>query len=421
MSADDEVGGRGSLRSAITDRNFAPYLAGNVLSQCGTWFQNIAQTLLVYRLTGSVFLVGVVNLAQFGGVFLVGPWAGVVADRWDRRTLLLWTQVVSGTITAGLAIASATGHATVPVIVAVAFTLGIAQAFSVPSMLALVPELVAPRNLAAAVSLNIVTFNVARAVGPVLGAVVVATLGVSAAFGVNAISFAALATALLVVRPLTQRERSAERPRLRQTIREVAAREDLRRVFLAGACASIAIDPVTTLTPEYATAVFGGQDTLVGWFVGAFGLGAVLAGLWVSERPLPSDRALGGRLLLLSGSLCAFAVVPWLVAAMVLLVSAGFWFIALSAAGLARVQRTTDPTLHGRLMALWSIAFMGTRPIAALVDGTLATLIGVRAATFLVVAPAALVGLRLVVPGDRPRTALGRRRAIPGAVTTSAR
>lgn len=409
----------GGLRSALTNRNFVPYLAGNVLSQCGTWFQNIAQTLLVYRLTGSVFLVGVVNLAQFAGVFLVGPWAGVVADQWDRRKLLMCTQIFGGSVTAGLAVVSATGRATVPVVFGVALVLGIAQAFSVPSMLALVPQLVGPQDLAVAVSLNIVTFNVARAVGPVLGAVVVATFGVSIAFAVNAISFTALAVALLVVRPIVGRQPATERPRLRETLGEVRARRDLKRVFLVGACASIAIDPVTTLTPEFATEVFGREDTLVGWFVGAFGTGAVLAGLWVSRRPQPSDRVLGARLLCLTGSLAAFAVTPWLVVATMFLVSAGFWFIGLSAAALARLQRSTPPTSHGRLMALWSMAFMGSRPIAALVGGGLATGIGVRLATLIVAAPAVLLGLRLVTWGGRHRAPGEHRGPAPGVVTTS--
>lgn len=404
--------GAGALRAVLTDRNFAPYLLGNVLSQCGTWFQNIAQTLFVYRATGSVFLVGVVNLAQFAGVFVVGPWAGVIADRWERRMIVLWTQVFGGTVTAALAVLSATGLATVPLVLGVAFVLGIAQAFKVPSMLALVPQLVAPRNLDAAVSLNIVTFNAARAVGPVLGAVVVATLGVSAAFGVNSISFAALAGALLVVRPIDRRQPATGRPRLRQTLEEVWRRSDLRRMFLAGTCASIAIDPVTTLTPEFATEVFGGEDALVGWFVGAFGAGAVLAGLWVPQRPPPTDRVLSGRLLLLAGSLVGFAAMPWVIPAMVLLVSAGFWFIGMAAAALARVQRRTDASSHGRLMALWSMAFMGSRPIAALLDGSLATVMGVRWATLALAGPAILVGTRLLLGSE------GRRRPAPEIVTT---
>ncbi|MEX2626748.1 MAG: MFS transporter [Ilumatobacteraceae bacterium] len=383
----------GGLRSALTDRNFVPFLAGNVLSNCGTWFQNIAQTLLVYRLTGSVFLVGIVNLAQFAGVFLVAPWAGVVADRFDRRRLLLGTQIFSSFVAAGLAAVSAAGAATVPVVVAVALTLGVAQAFTVPAMLALVPQLVGPHNLAAAVSLNIVTFNVARAVGPVLGALVVATLGVSAAFAVNATSFLALAIGVFFVRPLdASAARSTEPPKLRRTVRDVLGRADLLWVYLAAACASVAIDPVTTLTPEYATKVFDGPDTLVGWFVGAFGVGAVLAGLWVSQRSMPSDRSLGARCALLACSMWAFAATTWLAVALAALVVAGFCFIALSAAGLARVQGTTEASSHGRLMALWSMAFMGARPIAALTDGFLASMIGVRWATLMIAAPAALVG-----------------------------
>ena len=149
-----------SSRGALRDRNFFPYFVGNLLSSSGTWFHNIAQTLLVYRLTGSLFLVGLVNMAQFIGVFLLGASAGVVADRYDRKKVLLITQVISATISALLAICIALNYSTVAIVMVAALALGIAQTYSTPAMLAMVPQLVSPENLAPAVAINIVALNV---------------------------------------------------------------------------------------------------------------------------------------------------------------------------------------------------------------------------------------------------------------------
>src|SRR5947209_20055083 len=126
----------------LGDRNFAPYFVGNLLSNCGTWFQNIAQALLIYRLTHSTFLVGVVNFAQFAGIILLAPWSGGAADRFDRRRLIIGTQIGSMIVTGALALLAVAGWDTVPVIIALAMLLGLVTAFGSPAMNAIVPSLV---------------------------------------------------------------------------------------------------------------------------------------------------------------------------------------------------------------------------------------------------------------------------------------
>ncbi len=189
----------------LRDANFWPYFAGNLFSNCGTWFQNLAQALLIYRLTGSTLLVGVVNFAQFVGTFALAPWAGAAADRFDRRRLMIVTQLLAVVVTGVLALFAAAGAATTPVVISLALVLGITTAFSVPAMQALVPLLVPTHELAGAVALNSVTFNLARAVGPVLGAIVVERFGIPAAFALNALSYLALVVALLVIEPRSSR------------------------------------------------------------------------------------------------------------------------------------------------------------------------------------------------------------------------
>src|SRR6059058_886382 len=131
----------------IGDRNFWPYFAGNLLSNCGTWFQNIAQAILIYRLTGSTFLVGVVNFAQFAGVFVLAPFAGSAADRFNRRRMIVLTQVGASAVTALLAALQGAGLATTPVVIGLTGVLGLTFAFAIPAIQAMVPDLVDTEHL----------------------------------------------------------------------------------------------------------------------------------------------------------------------------------------------------------------------------------------------------------------------------------
>jgi MFS family permease len=382
----------------LRERNFWPYFVGNSLSNCGTWFQNIAQTLLVYRLTGSLALVGVVNFAHLAGVFVVAPFSGVAADRVDRRRLLLGTQLVATVLTAGLAAASSAGWVTTPLVIGVALVLGLAQAFAVPSLLAFVPQLVAPERLGPAVALNLITFNLARVLGPVLGALVVARFGITTAFAVNSLSFVALAAALLAVRPRSlDVARPVERPRLRDTVRVVRRTPQLAVLFLAGGAASMTIDPVNTLSPAFATEVYGRSDTVAGWLIGAFGAGAVVAAFVMASRGITGNGRLARLLVLLGVGMAGFAVAPWLAVGMVALGFAGFAFIGCATSALARLQHTIADHEQGRMMALWSVAFMGTRPIASLIDGFVAAHLDVHVATLLMVIPVVLATAALVL------------------------
>ena len=381
---------------ALRDRNFWPFFGGNLLSSCGTWFYNIAQTLLVYRITGSVFAVGVVNVAQFASVIVLGPSAGVAADRFDRRKLLLVTQLASAAISGGVALLAADDAINLGLIIFAALLLGIASTYTLPSLLSVVPQLVDPSNLGPAVSLNIVTLNVARAVGPVLGALVVGQFGVAAAFGINALSYLALVAGLLAVTPRRQvHTRGMARPKLVDTLRSLRVRPQIAVLFVVGVGASMTIDPVTTLSPGYATKVFGRPDTLVGWFVGAFGVGAVMAGVWVSRQPVPTNRLLAKRMLVLVSAFVLLASTSVLWIALVALVAGGFGYISTTAAALTRLQQSSVTSEHGRLMALWGIAFTGTRPIAGLIDGAVAAWLNVRIATYLMVCPAAYATWRI--------------------------
>src|SRR5579884_97252 len=190
---------RSSLR-ALKHRDFLLFFTGNLLSNCGTWFQNIALALLVYRLTKSSFWVGAVNFAQFIGVVVLAPWAGSAADRFNRRWLIIATQVGATLVSGVLAWCVAVKLGSLPIVLGLALLLGATTAFSTPALQAIVPALVPRDDLGAAIAMNSVTFNLARAVGPVAGAYVVAQLGIAWAIGLNAISYLVFAAAILFVR-----------------------------------------------------------------------------------------------------------------------------------------------------------------------------------------------------------------------------
>jgi MFS family permease len=378
---------RRSAVRVLWSRDFGTFFLGSSLSNIGTWFQNIAAGLLVYELTRSTLLVGAVNFAQFLGAFVLAPVAGAAADRFDRRRLLVVTQVGAATVGGTLALLTAAGLVTTWVVIAAATLLGLALAFMVPALLALVPLLVPRSDLDTAVSLNSVTFNLARAVGPVLGALVVERSGYALAFGLNAASFAAFILALLVVRPRPQERAAGPRPKLRETVRAIRARPVWTALLVAVVAVSTSTDPVNTLTPELAKDVLGGRDLHVGLLVGSFGAGATLTALtligWIRRRP----HALVGAMVVQGLGLAAVALAPTLPWAMLGFAVSGGGFLAAITRSTVRLQAEVPEAQLGRVMALWSLAFIGTRPLAALLDGVVAELIGARGATVVLALP----------------------------------
>ena len=391
---------RSSLR-ALRHRNFALYFSGNLLSNCGTWFQNIALALLVYRLTQSTFWVGVVNFAQFIGVVLLAPWAGSAADRFDRRRLIIATQVGATVVSGALAWIVAAQHGTLPVVLGLALLLGATTAFSTPALQAIVPTLVPREDLGAAIAMNSVTFNLARAVGPVAGAFVVAKMGIPWAISLNAGSYLVFAGVMAVLHIEQSHQRSAGRARLRDSIRMLGQDRALLTLLIVVAAVSLTMDPVSTLTPAFATQFFHRPDTFAGTLIGAFGAGAVIA----SVVPLHDTDAPGRRIAMMLGLLCAgmiaFALLPGLAPALGMLALGGFGYLLAQTTATTQLQLRVSDQERGRIMALWSVAFLGTRPLAALIDGGLASLIGLDGAVIAMVVPsivAAVLVLRVRAP-----------------------
>ncbi|MGH2943902.1 MAG: MFS transporter, partial [Solirubrobacteraceae bacterium] len=317
-----------SVSRVLIERNFWPFFVGNLLSNSGTWFQNIAQVLLVYRLTGSPFLVGVVNFSQFAAVIFLAPVAGNAADRYDRRRLVIVNQICAAALAGLLALLTAIGEPSPAVVIGVALALGVTLALSTPALQAIVPALVNRDQLPSAIALNAITYNLSRALGPIAGVFVIARWDIPTAFAINALSYLALAGALVLVTPAPQQIQSTGRIRLRDSMRTVRADRMLMAPLIVVGLVSLTADPVNTLTPAFATEVYGRADTFTGFLVGSFGAGAVVSALLVTGRWKPSYGLIMVTLGLLALGMGMFAVSSTEVIGLAGLFIGGFGFLS---------------------------------------------------------------------------------------------
>jgi MFS family permease len=371
----------------IGHRNFGPYFIGNASSATGTWFQNLAASLFVYRHTHSPFLLGVLQFATFIPVLLLAPWAGSAADRFDRRRLVLWSQL-SATALAGLLAGLAwAGLAPVAVVIVVSLGLGVVSAFSAPAAQALIADLVPREEIQSAVALNSMTYNLARAVGPALAAVSVRKLGIPSSFAINSGSYLVLVAGVLLVQPPVRELARRGEASLRDSLRLLREQPHLIGFLLIVTAVGFGSDPINTESPAFAHA-FNRPDTDAGYVIGAFGIGAVLAAFALAGRTAGTRRRMATTLALLGCGVIGFSVAPWLDLAFVFLAVAGFGYLASNTHATSRLQLDVDIAQRGRIMALWSVAFLGLRPIASLADGAIAGAFGVRVAGVVLALPA---------------------------------
>jgi MFS family permease len=394
--------GPAAVVALVRQRNFGPYFAGNALSASGTWFQNLAGALLVYRLTHSAFLLGVLNFCQFAPVLLLAPWAGSAADRYDRRRLLFVAQSTASALAASLAGLAWAGLAEAWVVIVFALGLGVTSAMSIPPQQALLASLVEPADLPTAVALNSMTYNIARAAGPAAAAASVEYLGIPASFALNSASYLVFVAALVIVRPRRQERAAPESSRLRESFRLLREDPRLLAFLVVVAAVGFASDPVNTLAPAFAHE-FGRRDTVAGFVIGAFGAGAVTAAIVVAGRVAGTRRRMAATLALLGLGVVAFALSPWLPLAFVFLFLAGLGYLSSNTSATTRLQLGVGEAERGRIMALWGVAFLGLRPLASLADGAIASAAGVRAAGVILAVPALAAALVLASTSRRQR------------------
>lgn len=381
----------------FANRNFRLFFTGQIVSNTGTWLQNVAQGVLVLRLTDSSLMVGVTNAALFVPVLLLALFGGRLADAFDRRRLLIGTQFLAMGATGVLAILAGSGNATVAAVIVVAVLVGVQYAVSIPAMGALLPALVDRSQLGQAIGMNSVTYNLARVIGPIVATAAIASVGFGWAFGINSLSYLGLIAALMMIR-IERRPRPEGGPGSIREVMTLAWRSPRLRVILFGVAAvSMAMDPVTTLGPTFAQDVFGRPDSQAGFIVAAFGIGSILGALFLGRAFRANSegrvRLLPWSMALFGAGMIGFALLPWFWPALLVLLIGGIGYLIASTTWTTALQEEVEDRMRGRIMGLWTLAFLGTRPIAALIDGAVADLISPQVAVLVVMIPMVLVML----------------------------
>ena len=405
--------------ASLASPNYRRYVAGQGISLVGTWMQTVAQGWLVYSLTGSGTAIGLLLAVQMLPVLVLAPYGGLVADRLDKRRLMVGVQSALAVLALALGLLTVSGAVRLWHVFAFAALLGIATAFDNPARQSFVTELVDPGDLRNAVSLNSVLVNAARAVGPAIAGVLIATVGVSACFLINASSYLAVIASLLLLdraalRPSTPAPR--ERGQVRAGIAYAARTPELAVPLVMMALIGSLAYEFQVVLPVVARETFGGGPEVYGVMTGAMGAGAVVGGLVAATR-----GRVGTRAVIASG--CAFglaillaALAPTLAAELGALAIVGAASVTFLAAGNSTLQLASVPEMRGRVMSLWAVAFLGSTPIGGPIAGFVAEHAGGRASLLLgsvaCFAAAALGALLLARGGQtpsRPQARLWRR------------
>ena len=374
--------GRPSLLRALRHRNYRLFFAGQSLSLVGTWITRIATGWLVYRLTGSALLLGVVGFCGQIPTLFLAPVAGVFVDRWDRHRVLVVTQVLSMLQSAALAALALAGVITVAEVLALQVCQGVINAFDTPARQAFVVSMIEDRaDLPNAIALNSSMVNASRILGPSIGGVLIAAVGEGWCFLVDAISYLAVIASLLAMRvPRAARTATGTRvlDELRAGFRYVTGFAPIRTALLLLALVSTMGMPYTVLMPAVAANVLHGGPHTLGLLMTASGGGALGGALYLATRR--SVVGLGRAIAVAAGvfglGLIAFGLSRTLWLSLLILPVVGGGFMVALAATNTIVQTITEEHLRGRVMAFYTMAFLGTAPLGSLLAGVLADRIG---------------------------------------------
>jgi predicted MFS family arabinose efflux permease len=369
---------------ALRNPNFRWYFIGSVSSDFGTWLQNTAQVLLAYRLSHSVLVVGLVTCAQFSSPLVLGPWAGVMTDKFGGRRILLATQLVAAAFAALLAALQFCGQLGEAGLACGAVASGLAFTFSLPARNVIVRRLVPSADIKPAFAMDSVSYNLGRALAPAVGVLLVLKAGFGWAFAANSLSFLVFAVFLVLAgqgaaEPV-HRSRVADGYRIARRDGRIAI------LLLMVAAVTVADDPVLVLGPALASNLHV-SASWSGWFIAALGAGSVLGSVRRS-RHVPSLRLTATALAALGLCMLAFVI------------TFGAWFSALAALGAGitcliansatrtLLAKEAGPEQEASVMAVWAVAWAGSKPVASLMDGLLASTVGVRGTGVLLALPA---------------------------------
>jgi MFS family permease len=375
------AGGFSSALRALRHRNFQLFFSGQLISLTGTWMQSVAQAWLVYRITGSSLRLGAVGFASQIPVFLFAPLGGMVADRFHRHRVIIGTQIISMVLAGILATLTLSGRVQVWHIFLLAALLGVVNAFDIPARQSFLVEMVGRDDLMNAIALNSSMFNGARVIGPAIAGILVARIGEGWCFFSNAVSYIAVIAGLLIMRlPPRAYRADAGSPlaRIIEGFRFVRHTTPIRVLLLLVGLVSFVGMPYTVLMPVFADKILHGGARGLGILMGATGVGALFGALTLATRA--AVRGLGNWVALSCGGfgltlvLFAWSRNFWLSAG--LLLPVGFCMMLQMSSSNTLIQAMVPDHLRGRVMAVYSMMFMGMAPFGALFGGATADRLG---------------------------------------------
>jgi len=367
------------LRS-LRHRNFQLFFGGQLISLIGTWMQNVAQAWLVYRLTGSSFLLGAVGFAGQIPVFLMAPLGGIVADRKNRHHVVIATQTVSMLLAFILAVLTLARLVQVWHVMVLAALLGVVNAFDIPARQSFIVDMVGKEDLINAIALNSSMFNGARVVGPAIAGLLVASIGEGWCFFGNAVSYVAVIIGLLLMRVTWQRGKPSGSPleNIVEGFQYVRSTQPVRLLLLLLGLVSLVGMPYAVLMPIFADRILHRGANGLGILMGATGVGALIGALSLAfKRGL---RGLGSWVMVSSAgfgaTLILFGISKNFWLSVAVLVPVGYCMMVQMASSNTLIQSMVPDRLRGRVMSVYSMMFMGMAPIGALGAGAVAAHLG---------------------------------------------
>ncbi len=372
-----------SLWRSLRHRNYRLYLTGQIVSVCGTWMQQVAQSWIVYRLTGSATLLGVVSFASQAPVFAFASIGGVMTDRYAPRRLLLWTQSTALLQAFLLALLTFTGWIHVAHVIAMAGVLGVINAFDMPARQSLVNGLVDVEDLPNAIALNSSMINAARIIGPALAGALVAKFGEGVCFLINAVSYLAVLWALAAMKMSNDpAQRSADGISIMQSamqgVRYIKRAAPIRGLLLLMGAVGFFGMPYMSLMPVFAAEIHGGGAGILGLMMGAVGVGALTGALILARRSRISGlgKVIVSATIGFGVGLVLFASSHVFALTLVVLTGVGCaWMMVIASCNTA-LQVLAADEMRGRVMSLFSMMIVGMGPFGSLIAGWFADRIG---------------------------------------------
>jgi MFS family permease len=400
-----DVRGLKLLLRSLRHRNYKLFFFGQGASLLGTWMQNAAMSWLVYRLTGSALFLGIVAFASQVPSFVIAPFAGVLADRWNRHRMVIFIQALAMLQALILAILVIAGVINKWEIIALSVFSGIVSGFDIPTRQAFVPELIdRPEDLSNAIALNSMIFNSARMIGGLFAGMIIAVAGEGMCFSINAASFVAIIIALLLMK-LPGRSYAQHNGAVLAGIKDGVIYAyrfvPIRIILLMLAFIGLIGMPYAVLLPIFAKDILGGGPLTYGSLMGAVGIGALGGALFLASRKTVRGlgRIMAAAVCIFGGGVIVFSLSTALWFSLVMLVLAGFGMMVQMASVNTILQTIVDDDKRGRVMSLYTMAFMGMAPLGSLLAGSVAHSLGaphtLQISGLLCIGAAVLFGIKL--------------------------